>query len=232
MAPEIEPKSFGTLGNRPRARGHWNWRASNYWRVSDYFQPWTSLSIAVLVPFCYYWLCPPQNLDAIRAKGAALVESLSSYTNLWHSNRSSTKQRLLTAPGDALVTAAAVCYFGPLLPDAREELFSDWLRACDGTTRKPKQPLLSLSSVILRDKRDEDSTGNCECKGTNSNVMFLCVLYTVHFPHGRIRKWQLSNFSFVFMLIILTGLVSTNDIQKNVSFKVRLGRMISTKTKE
>ncbi|XP_029192398.2 LOW QUALITY PROTEIN: dynein heavy chain domain-containing protein 1-like [Acropora millepora] len=101
-----------------------------------------------------------QSLDAIRAKGVALVESLSSYTSTWHSNRSSTKQRLLTAPGDALVTAAAVCYLGPLQPDARQELFSDWLKACDGITRKPKQRLLSLSSVILRDTRNKNATGN------------------------------------------------------------------------
>ena len=48
----------------------------------------------------------------------------------------------------------------------------------------------------------------------------------------RIHKWQLTNYSFVFMLIILTSLVCTNKIQKNFYFKVRLVRMISTKTKE
>ena len=30
----------------------------------------------------------------------------------------------------------------------------------------------------------------------------------------RIHKWRLINYSFVFMLIILTSLVSTNKIQK------------------
>ena len=92
-----------------------------------------------------------QNLETVKAKGASLVESLSTYTSLWHSHRSSAKQRLLTAPGDALVTAAAVCYLGPLVSDAREELFSDWLRVCDGTIRESKQRLLSLSSVALSD---------------------------------------------------------------------------------
>ena len=48
----------------------------------------------------------------------------------------------------------------------------------------------------------------------------------------RIHKWRLSNYSFVFMLIILTSLVNTSKIQKNFSSKVRLVRMISTKTKE
>ena len=48
----------------------------------------------------------------------------------------------------------------------------------------------------------------------------------------RIHKWRLINNSFVFMLIILTSLVSTNKIQKNFCFKARLVRVISIKTKE
>ena len=47
-----------------------------------------------------------------------------------------------------------------------------------------------------------------------------------------IHKWRLINYSFVFMLIILTSLVFTNKIQKNFCFKVRLVRTISIKTKE
>ena len=48
----------------------------------------------------------------------------------------------------------------------------------------------------------------------------------------RIHKWRLINYSFVFMLIILTSLVSTNKIQKNFCVKVRLVRTISIKTEE
>ena len=45
-----------------------------------------------------------------------------------------------------------------------------------------------------------------------------------------IHKWRQSNCSFPFRLIILTSLVSTYKIQKNFCFKVRLVRMINTKT--
>ena len=48
----------------------------------------------------------------------------------------------------------------------------------------------------------------------------------------RIHKWRLINYSFVFMLIILTSLVSTNKIQKNFCVKVRLVRTISIKTEQ
>ena len=47
-----------------------------------------------------------------------------------------------------------------------------------------------------------------------------------------IHTWQLFNYSLISMLIILTCPVSSNEIQENFCFKMRLVRMISTKTKE
>lgn len=46
-------------------------------------------------------------------------------------------------------------------------------------------------------------------------------------PIDRIHKWRPSNYSFVFMLINPTSLISTKKIQENFCFKVRLLRMIS-----
>ena len=60
----------------------------------------------------------------------------------------------------------------------------------------------------------------------------ICTYMNSSETTDRIHKWQLCNYSFVFMLIILTSLVSTNKIQKNFCFEVRLVRMINTKTKE
>ena len=97
----------------------------------------------------------PQNIETIKSKGDALVDSLSSYSNIWHSGRLLAQQHLTTAPGDSLVTAAAVCYLGPLIPEARDELFADWLRVCDGVSRAPRQGFLTLSSVSLGDSRKE-----------------------------------------------------------------------------
>ncbi|XP_073235787.1 dynein heavy chain domain-containing protein 1-like [Porites lutea] len=109
----------------------------------------------------------PQSIEAVKAKGAALVDSLFTYSDLWHNRRSSAQQRLLTAPGDALVTAAAVCYLGPLAPAAREHLFSDWLQVCDGTFRDTKERLLSLSSMVLDDARNKASVDD-NCTGRES----------------------------------------------------------------
>ena len=92
-----------------------------------------------------------------RANGQELLESLSVFSDSWHTSRKTEKQRLITAPGDSLVTAAAVCYLGPLVPAARDELFTDWLRVCDGMTREPKKRLCSLASVMLGQSRNEHS---------------------------------------------------------------------------
>ena len=58
-----------------------------------------------------------------------------------------------------------------------------------------------------------------------------CICLSDHIDRY-IHKCQQNNYSFLFMVIILTSLVSTNKMQNNFCFKVRLTRMISTKTKE
>ena len=48
----------------------------------------------------------------------------------------------------------------------------------------------------------------------------------------RMHKWRPKKYSFVFVLISLTSLVSTDKIQKKSSLRTRLVGLISTKTKE
>ena len=48
----------------------------------------------------------------------------------------------------------------------------------------------------------------------------------------RMHKWRQKKYSFVFVLISLTSLVSTDIIQRKSSFRTRLVGLISTKTKQ
>ena len=59
------------------------------------------------------------------------------------------KRHLVTAPGDALVTAASVCYLGPVNPEGRVELLNDWLGVCDGSFRSGYKERRSLVSPLL-----------------------------------------------------------------------------------
>lgn len=71
------------------------------------------------------------------------------YSDSWQDSLKACKQHLATAPGDALVTAASVCYLGPVNPEGRAELFADWLRVCDGSSRTGYQRRFSLASSML-----------------------------------------------------------------------------------
>lgn len=49
---------------------------------------------------------------------------------LWRSELKKAKRHVRSAPGDALITAACVCYHGPLDDKYRSELMEDWLSRC------------------------------------------------------------------------------------------------------
>ena len=58
------------------------------------------------------------------------------------------------------------------MPDARDELFSDWLRVCNRTTREPKQRLLSLSSVVLDDARNKNGNVDRKYEGKSHQAIY------------------------------------------------------------
>ena len=51
--------------------------------------------------------------------------------DLWRSELRQAKGKIKTAPGDALLTAACICYHGPLDNRTRADLMHDWLNRCD-----------------------------------------------------------------------------------------------------
>ena len=56
--------------------------------------------------------------------------------------------------------------------------------------------------------------------------------FIVYVQIDRMHKWRPKKYSFVYVLISLTSLVSTDKIQKKSSFRMRLVGLINTKTKE
>ncbi|XP_070211333.1 dynein heavy chain domain-containing protein 1-like isoform X3 [Littorina saxatilis] len=64
------------------------------------------------------------------AQASNLMENMSMQHFLWRSELRKARRHLLAAPGDALVTAACVCYHGPLDDKCRLELITDWLDRC------------------------------------------------------------------------------------------------------
>ncbi|XP_048242736.1 dynein heavy chain domain-containing protein 1-like [Haliotis rufescens] len=64
------------------------------------------------------------------ARASNLMENMSMQHFLWRSELKKAKRHVRSAPGDALITAACVCYHGPLDDKYRSELMEDWLSRC------------------------------------------------------------------------------------------------------
>lgn len=68
-----------------------------------------------------------QAIERKIARANNLMENMSVQHFLWRSELKRTRRQLLSAPGDALITSAALIYHGPLDDRSRNELMSDWL---------------------------------------------------------------------------------------------------------
>ena len=65
------------------------------------------------------------------------MDNMDMQNNLWKSELKLAKSKIKSAPGDALLTAACVCYHGPLDNRTRAELMNDWLTRCEMSNFDP-----------------------------------------------------------------------------------------------
>ncbi|CAG5130195.1 unnamed protein product [Candidula unifasciata] len=61
------------------------------------------------------------------ARASNLMENMSVQHFLWRSELKRTRKKIISAPGDALITSASLIYHGPLDDRSRKDLMSDWL---------------------------------------------------------------------------------------------------------
>jgi hypothetical protein len=66
-----------------------------------------------------------------------MMENMQMQHTLWRTELRSAKSKIRTTPGDALITAAIICYHGPLDNRTRAELMHDWLNRCEMTNFDP-----------------------------------------------------------------------------------------------
>ncbi|EDO49398.1 predicted protein [Nematostella vectensis] len=143
-----------------------------------------------------------QGINSRKQRGTKLVDSMSEYFSSWKQNLKTSKQNLVTAPGDALMAAAAVCYFGPLIRTARDELFRDWLRVSHSlfvSNTVPVQEGVSLHVLLStcdelgdwerRDlPKDEYAVQNALIMRTCGNDRKHCWPLLID-PHGQAVDW-------------------------------------------
>lgn len=95
------------------------------------------------------YFCLLQTINGRKSRADGLVGSMTECYESWKTLLCESQQNLVTGPGDSLIMAASVCYLGALDHTARQELFNDWLRVCDGKKREMSGKKTSLVSMIL-----------------------------------------------------------------------------------
>lgn len=88
---------------------------------------------------------------------------------LWRKQLKNSRNRIKTSAGDALVTAASVCYFGPLEDKYRNDLLQDWIEKCQHGDFFPRFKFGSIDAV-LNDKLKTliDVSGDFELSNPHS----------------------------------------------------------------
>ncbi|XP_041366047.1 dynein-1-beta heavy chain, flagellar inner arm I1 complex-like isoform X2 [Gigantopelta aegis] len=71
-----------------------------------------------------------QAIEKKISRASNLMENMSMQHFLWRSELKKAKRHVRCTPGDALITAACVCYHGPLDDKFRSDLLQDWLNRC------------------------------------------------------------------------------------------------------
>ena len=61
---------------------------------------------------------------------------MSSHVKSWQENLRVCQYHMKTLIGDALLTAACICYLGPMEQEKREQLLHDWKTVCQGNTEE------------------------------------------------------------------------------------------------
>ena len=69
-----------------------------------------------------------------KSRAIALIRSMSSHIKSWQQTLRVCQYHIKTLIGDALLTAACICYLGPLEQERRVQLLRDWKKVCKGNS--------------------------------------------------------------------------------------------------
>lgn len=115
---------------------------------------------------------------------------------LWKSELRKARRNVLTSPGDALITAACVCYHGPLEDKWRAELLHDWQdRSKHGIYKMTKKlgedvfPLSSNLEGLFDGHKEFDTTSSMSRTVTESSVGSESTLDMPSLPEIKTYKY-------------------------------------------
>lgn len=74
----------------------------------------------------------PKVTEQRKSRAEALIHSMSSHVKSWQEKLCVCLYHMETLVGDALLSAACVCYLGPLEQGKRQQLIHEWKTVCGG----------------------------------------------------------------------------------------------------
>lgn len=74
-----------------------------------------------------------------KTRAVSLIQSMSVHVQSWEEAFQGCQYHIKTLAGDALLTAACVCYLGPMDQETREKLLGDWKISCQGSTKDDEE---------------------------------------------------------------------------------------------
>ena len=114
-----------------------------------------------------------------KSRAEALIHSMSSHVKSWQEKLRVCQYHLKTLIGDALLTAACICYLGPMEQQRREQLLNEWKAVCQGKTEED----------------DEIIDETCGTTNPQSYGQTRCRFASTSFPVGIDRVPCRSDFS-------------------------------------
>ncbi|XP_052095798.1 dynein heavy chain domain-containing protein 1-like isoform X11 [Mytilus californianus] len=137
-----------------------------------------------------------QAIERKIARAVNLMEHMSMQHYLWKSELRKARRNVLTSPGDALITAACVCYHGPLEDKWRAELLHDWQdRSKHGNYKMTKKlgedvfPLSSNLEGLFDGHKEFDTTSSMSRTVTESSVDSESTLDMPSLPEIKTYKY-------------------------------------------
>eukprot|EP00795_Rhopilema_esculentum_P014239 gene14239-5264_t len=117
-----------------------------------------------------------QTLKRGKKKADNLLEIMGIYTKHWNERISDLKKKLRTAAGDALLTAATVCYLSAFGDEVRNRLKNEWVDFCakgirtlDGQVQIPLDQEFSVADILS----SEDELIEWRRKGIPSDIAVI-----------------------------------------------------------
>ncbi|XP_028405416.1 dynein heavy chain domain-containing protein 1-like isoform X2 [Dendronephthya gigantea] len=105
-----------------------------------------------------------------KLRAELLIRSMSSHVNSWQEKLDVCQYHIKTLIADALLTAACICYLGPMDEGSREHLLREWKTICEGRVEEDDDDNDSEGDDVMSFASHSKSHVDIRCKSTSPTL--------------------------------------------------------------